>query len=402
MKILFLSRWFPYPPNNGSKLRIFHLLRELSRRHDVHLISFSDDPVEDEHKAELGQFLKLAGVIKRKPYQPHRLKALLGFLSPQPRFLVDTFSTDFMSFVQQVERKEGPFDLVVATEVDLIPYLKPLETPVKVVEGLELGMYRQGLASRSPGRRVRAKLTWWKMRRFLRNASRHLAAVTVVSEPERLLGKEVFRAPFPVQVVPNGTDFAWYQQPVPEVRRDPNLVVYCGAVTFANNREAVAFFLADIFPLVRRARPETMFVVTGKSEGSDLSSLPNRELASFIGYVPDIRSVLREAAVEVVPLRSGGGTRLKILEALASGLPVVSTKKGAEGLDLVAGRHFLVADSADEFAEAVLTLLGDSELRQQLSAAGRELVRSRYDWSIIGLAFSDFLEKLVQGGQDTP
>ncbi|MGD8807776.1 MAG: glycosyltransferase family 4 protein, partial [Chloroflexota bacterium] len=163
------------------------------------------------------------------------------------------------------------------------------------------------------------------------------------------------------------------------------------------NYDAVRYFLAEIYPLIRTARPETTFKVTGSANGALLDGLALDESVKLTGFVKDIRPEVAGAAVCVIPLREGGGTRLKILEALALGTPVVSTSKGAEGLAVESGKHLLIADDPGHFARETLRLLGDAGLRRALAENGRRLVEAAYDWRRIGREYTALLERLTPG-----
>ncbi|HEB65696.1 MAG TPA: glycosyltransferase, partial [Chloroflexi bacterium] len=157
---------------------------------------------------------------------------------------------------------------------------------------------------------------------------------------------------------------------------------------------AMAYFLRDIYPLVRALRPQVRLRITGKTDGVPVERLPLDEDVTLTGYVDDIRPVVARSWITVVPLRVGGGTRLKILESLALGTPVVSTSKGAEGLALEDGKHLLIADTPQAFSQAVVRLLEDPHLRARLGEAGRERVRQLYDWKQIGEVLRAYLRHI--------
>jgi glycosyltransferase involved in cell wall biosynthesis len=233
-------------------------------------------------------------------------------------------------------------------------------------------------------------LSWLKWERYIRSLSRDIHTWTVVSNRESSLLKNITNGRIISQVVPNCVDYQYYQGDFGPAEADT--LVYSGALTYFANYDAVSYFLSEIFPLIKNKRPKTRFLVTGKLDGVSVESLPHPEGVEFTGYLNDIRPTIAQSRVNVVPLRIGGGTRLKILESLALGTPVVSTSKGAEGLDLVDGRDLLVADGPADFAAAVLRLLEDSRLRERLSSAGCSAVASKYDWEAVAPEFCRFVE----------
>jgi glycosyltransferase involved in cell wall biosynthesis len=180
-----------------------------------------------------------------------------------------------------------------------------------------------------------------------------------------------------VAVVPNGVDLAGCAGPWPPPA--PDTLIYPGALSYDANHDAVGYFIGAILPRIRSERPEVRLRVTGRATEAQIASLPRAEGVECTGYLDDVRPAVAGAWAEVVPLRKGGGTRLKVLEALALGTPVISTCKGVEGLALVPGRDVLVADTPADFAAATLRVLGSPALRAELASAGRRAAAA-YDW----------------------
>jgi glycosyltransferase involved in cell wall biosynthesis len=255
---------------------------------------------------------------------------------------------------------------------------------------------------RHPLKKLRVGLTWYKTSRYVADLLRGFDGCTVVSEREREYVKQIAPdyQPTPdahsrVRVVSNGVDLACSTD-FGALQADT--LVYSGALTYYANWEAVEFFLREVFNVIRAERPAVQLTVTGKLDGVPVDRLPNRDGTVFTGYVDDVRPIVARSWVSIVPLLTGGGTRLKILESLALGTPVVSTSKGAEGLDLVSGRDILIADEPADFADAVLRVLRDASLRETLSGNGRRAV-ARYDWQIIGPGFCDFVDEISVKGK---
>ena len=174
---------------------------------------------------------------------------------------------------------------------------------------------------------------------------------------------------------------------------EPNTLVFNGSLTYHANYDAMRYFLAEVFPLIQQQEPGVSLTITGPTSGVDLSGLRLNDGVRLSGYLDDIRPLLASASACVVPIRSGGGTRLKILEAMALGTPVVSTSKGAEGLEVTPGKQILVADEPAEFAAQVICLLRAPALREQLRTRARRLVEQQYDWREIGQRFANLVEE---------
>ncbi|MFN3763211.1 MAG: glycosyltransferase, partial [Anaerolineae bacterium] len=281
--------------------------------------------------------------------------------------------------------------------VTTAPYLLDVRGAQRVVEDLEISMIRaKAEAARSPLLRLRYRLTWRKQRRYTRELLRQIDGCTVSSDLERAAVLDVAPDGRPVAVVPNGVDLERYRGDFGPV--EPDTLVFPGALTYEANFEAMRFFLGEIFPRIRRARLQATLYITGRTDGVDLGRLRLGGGVVLTGYLPDVRPRVARSAVCIAPLTLGGGTRIKILEAMALGTPVVATSKGAEGLEVTPGRDLLIADDPESFAGAVVRVLEDADLRAALSAAGRRRVAERYDWKVIGQQLNAFLERVYHEG----
>lgn len=394
MKILFLSRWFPYPADNGSKIRIFNLLRQLSREHQLDLLSFTAEPVSEEQLRGLSGICRNVAWSVYRPFQPDRLSALAGFFSPTPRSLIDTFNPDFDHLVRAAAANEK-YDVLIASQIDMIPYAAALRgIPVRVFEEVELTtLYEQYAGQHNLVKKARSLLTWRKLCSYLSTELGHFQGATVASQQEFDRLRAAVPAFKTVTVIPNGVDLEYLRGEYGP--REPGALLYNGALTYSANFDAVAYFLGEIFPLIRQEYPGAKLYVTGKTEGVRLQDLPQQPGVIFTGYLRDIRSRVATAQVSIAPLRQGGGTRLKILESMALGTPVVATRKGAEGLNVSPGKDLFIADSPAGFAAAVLRLLTDPQLRDSMCASARQTVVQQYDWQIIGAKLNQFLQNIV-------
>jgi glycosyltransferase involved in cell wall biosynthesis len=284
-------------------------------------------------------------------------------------------------------------DVVIASQIDTAPYVRSLEGVVSVLEELELSVIRdKWLSQQSLLRRVRFHLTWWKLTSYLPRMLDDFAGCTVVSEQERRLIEAVAPGFGPVAIVPNGVDLDAYAGDFGS--EQPGTMVYTGALTYGANYDAMEYFMHSVLPLVQARYPDVKLRITGGLQGVDLDRLPIGDGVELTGYLEDIRSVIAQSALCIVPLRIGGGTRLKILEAMALGTPVVSTTKGAEGLHVTHGKDILIADGPEAFAEAVLRLLNDADLRSSLSDRAKAMVSERYSWRRCVAALEAMLNEL--------
>ena len=390
---MLLSPWYPYPPDNGSKIRIFNLLRELSTHHEITLLSFVDPEDQPGEESPLRSVCERVRVFPRPTRNGSNLMSLAGYVSPTPRHLVTTHSPQ-MSQAVQTELREEHYDALVASQRRMAPYAAPISGLPKVWEEVETTVIREAsLHERPPLRRLRRELTWAKERAHIRRMVRHFDACTVVSQEEAKHLRAIAPRLPRLVVVPNGVDLNHYKPMV--VLPQPDTLVFNGSLTYAPNYDAVKYFLQEIYPQIVAHRPGVRLAITGRTEGVDLSRLHRDEDVTLTGHVRDVRPIVAGSWVCVAPLRIGGGTRLKILEAMALGTPVVATRKGAEGLRVEHAKDILLAEDAGSFASEVIALLEDTALRHRLAVSGRQTVERTYGWRPIGERLDTLLRELV-------
>jgi glycosyltransferase involved in cell wall biosynthesis len=391
MNLLIVSSWFPWPPDNGSKLRASALLGALGERHDITLLSFGSR--EDARNALTpAATCRSVHVVEGHPFHPGRLR-LRYLLAATPRSLVQTYSPAMQALVD----REAPLhDVALALQIGAAPYLLRHKTLPRVLEELEVGVIRNAYEAQHRFRRARAGLTWWKLARYVRMLVERFDRTTVVSEVERdylhAAGCDIGR----VSVVPNGVD----RRHLAVVRMPQAAkLIYPGAITYSANRDAVRYFIGDIYPRIRAQRPDVTLDVTGDTGDIDVHALGHGEQGvTFTGRLADVKDAVARSAVCVVPLRVGGGTRLKVLEAMALGTPVVSTSKGIEGLSVSHDQHVLVGDTPAAFAAHVVRVLNDAQLSSRLSAAARSAVAETYTWDRIGAQLDAVIEEAETAG----
>ncbi len=395
--LLFLSWWWPYPANNGAKIRIYNLLRHLSQHYRVTLLSFAEaDEATPEQIAHLNGFCSHVEAVAKPHYNPSALKSTLGYLSRWPRSLVDVYSTDMAERATQLNRTQ-PIDILIASQFQTMRYLELLPDVPSVLEELEITGFHNAVeqASSTP-QRLRVQLTLTKFQQSIQHLMKNGAACTVVSTAEAAYLQRVIPSAH-VEVVPNGVD-TMANRPDASVQPTPYSLIYTGAVTYNANHDAVAYFVREIWPLVRARYPQATFTVTGGTGQVDVSGLAAVSGVTFSGYLPSVADAVRQQWAVVAPLRVGGGTRLKILEAMALGTPVIATSKGAEGLDVHNGENILIADTPQAFADAISRLFEDAALRNQLAVAGRALVERDYDWGALASRLVDLVEATLTKG----
>ncbi len=379
MKVLFLSRWYPYPPDNGSKVRISNLLRALCERNDVTLLSFAEPRHPMAGGNGPGPLPLEIRVCLYRDFDPYSHRALFGYLSGTPRYLTDTYSIEMDALIRS-ETRRGGYDLVVASQLSMASYHRCFSTVPAVFDEVELGLFRPDDDTHQPltWSAWRRKLTWEKHRRYVASVVEKFRFCTVVSQRERELLAEVAPRYRPVHVVPNCIDVGGCDRPAAD--RAPGSLIFVGSFFYWPNYDAMDWFLREIYPPIRAEVPGVRLTITG-----DPGRRPPLNGPGVVqtGNVADVHTLVASSVVSIVPIRKGAGTRLKILESIASRTPVVTTSKGVEGLELRGGEHVLIADTPGEFAQAVVRLLREPEYARIIAENAFRFVRSRYDRGVV-------------------
>jgi polysaccharide biosynthesis protein PslH len=396
VKILFLATWFPYPSDSGSKLRVYHLLRALGQVHEVTLLSFAFDTARPDEPGGLRLWCRDIRVVPIDPFAVNQEGVLRTFLSAKP---VVTRPLPAMKQLVTDVWRSGMFDAIIASTEVMADYAlqetrasRGTATILEEHNSLTRWEYERYAEQTSPLQRLRCWASWQKTRRFEAGLFSRFDLVTMVSEQDRATSMTKlpgYRGS--AAVVPNGVD-CWHNQPGLAQPRPDNLI-FNGSLTYFANFEAMRWFLAHVYPQVKAQIPRVTLTITGSTRGVDLAGLALDNTVRLTGFVDDVRVPVAEAGVCVVPIRQGGGTRLKIMEAMALGTPVVATTKGAEGLQVVSEVDLLLADTPENFARATVRLLREPALRAALATNARRLVEEKYDWHQIGARFLGLVEQ---------
>lgn len=398
MRILWVKVGGLWPLNSGGRLRSVHTIAELTRRHRLTVVTThgpQDDPA--------GLAARLAGAerVISLPYAAPKhgsarfARALVrSWLSPLP---VDAWKWRIPALRKEVARllAAEPFDLCVTdflVSVANVPPDGPVSTVLFAHNVEHMIWKRLSRAESRPWRRALLEVEWRKMRRYEAQACTRARLTIAVSEADRsTLAAHAPRAR--VCAIPTGVDAAYFL-PNGAAER-PGTLVFVGAMDWFPNEDGIVHFVETVFPRIRNAVPDAALKVVGRNPRPRVQRLAAVAGVQITGTVDDVRPHVAGAAVYVVPLRVGGGTRLKIFEALAMGKAVVSTTVGAEGLPLIPGTHFIPADEPAQFANSVVTLLTDPARRRALGRAGRRLVEERYSWSQVAREFEARCEEVA-------
>lgn len=384
MKVLLLTQVLPFPPDSGPKVKTWNLIQYLSRAHEVTLVSF----VRGDQSAEVERLREVCRAVHTTPMTRNLwldgLAMLRSLASGQPWLIVRDERKAFCRLVDHLAAG-GSFDLVHADQLNMAQFAAGLEGTPKVVDthnALWL-LYKRLAETMRPGlRRLLLERDWRLMRRYEGTVCRQFDAVLAVSQEDRAALEEAIGRPRDdICVIPIAVDTDAIQ---PVARRpDAGHILHIGTMYWPPNIDGILWFARQVYPLIRAQRPGVVFDVVGARPPAAISELASAGSGiNVTGYVADPLPYIQQAGVSVVPLRAGGGMRVKILNAMAQGLPIVSTTIGCEGIGAKDGRHLLIADEPQDFAAAVLRLLEDRALAEEIGRNGRELVETVYDYRV--------------------
>jgi len=391
VKILILTPRLPYPPHRGDKLKIFNLIRRLSRAHEITLLSFIQSKDEQRHLGALGEFCREIHTIHQPPVVSF-LRCVLGLFSTEP-FQVAYFKSGAMRAAVRRLSASGKFDVVHTHLIRMAQYTADLRGPVRVLDLTDAGSLYLERFHATTSRPILRFMVGWELGRLKRYEAviARFDTSLVCSSVDR----EVLKRAAPgaeIDLLYNGIDLEYFA-PDPSRTGDPLRIVCTGNLSYFPNIDGIAWFVGEILPLIRREIPGVKLYIVGKDPPKKVRNLASGDI--FVtGFVPDIRAEYLASAAAVAPIRFGAGTLNKVLEPMALGIPVVSTSIGAEGLPFEAGRHLMIADTPGAFAAAVVSVLRDGALRERLSRNGSETVRSSYGWDVIAGTLESIYDKL--------
>jgi polysaccharide biosynthesis protein PslH len=388
MRILWLNVNLLLPLDKGGKIRTWHLMRHLAKRHEITFLTLASDAEAEAHRPAMREVCsELVNVpwrdaAKGSPRFYAGVAARL--LDPLP-YAIGKYRSAAYRHSLEALLEHGGFDRLVCDF--LVPAVNLKKTPpcpsILFTHNVEAEIWRRH-ADNATGPLAGAlyRQQWRRMLRFEGRTLSRFDRLLAVSEADDQTLRRLYGDGLPpIDVVATGVDTSFFT-PTPESFVRPKHLVFVGSMDWMPNEDAVLFFCREVLPLVRRAEPDVTLSIVGRSPTAAVKRLVQEAGVDVTGTVDDVRTHLGPAVATIVPLRVGGGTRLKIFEAMAAGKAVVSTTIGAEGLRTESGRHLLIADGAEAFAAAVLRVIREPELRRRIEREARTLVTTHYDWSV--------------------
>jgi polysaccharide biosynthesis protein PslH len=398
MNILWLNAGLLLPLDKGGKLRTWHLMRHLAMRHEITYVSFADPATTVDQREGMRAVCEHLQIVPRaepaKGTPAFYADAAVHIVGSRPYAVAKYASAAYRGLVRQ-QLDTGRFDLVVCDF--LVPAVNmPATLPcpsVVFTHNVESEIWRRHWERQTnPVRRWLFGQQYRRMLAFEETTLARFDTVLAVSETDaatiaRLYPRSLRR---PAVTIATGVDTSYFA-PAPAVAVRPHHLVFTGSMDWIPNEDAMAYFCRDILPRIRASVPDVSLSIVGRSPTPAVARLAESAGVEVTGRVEDVREHIAAAAVYVVPIRIGGGTRLKIFEAMAMGKAVVSTTVGAEGLPVTHGQDVRLADSADAFAGEVVSLLRHPDERRPLERQARDLVVRHYDWAAVAGQLEDAL-----------
>ncbi len=397
MRILVLDEEFPFPPNTGKRIRSFSLFSRLGKNHEVSYLAYGD---ADSLASKALKMVDLNAIavadVKPDKFGPlFYLRLAANLLSGLPYIVTSHYSDLFKSeFVRQVDAFKP--DLILCEWTPYAKFAEDIKGIPRVVSAhnVESRIWRRYYETENnPAKKWYIARQVEKLERFEKEVFASFEGIMAVSQSDACEIKNICPEAR-VDVVDNGVDLDYFNHEAQKV--DENSLVFVGSMDWRPNQDAVTFFVKEIFPLIRQKKPEAHAVFVGRKPPEFIHAYNDIDGIEVTGSVKDIRPYVHSSAVYVVPLRIGGGTRLKILDAMAMHKPIVSTVVGAEGLDVTDRENILLAKTAQSFADQVVRLMDDKALQEKLAKKGRELVEAKYGWDSLAAKLENFLIEVAR------
>jgi len=389
MKILMLTPYLPFPLHSGGQIRSYNLLKKLSQKHQITLFSFIRSDQEKTHLKELKKFCHDVRVFKRRQAWDLR-NVLISIFSPYP-FLVSIYLSRTLRRVLKKELSTGQYDLIHAETFYVMPNLGTTENiPILLVEQTIEYLVYQNFVENFKVFFLKPllyfdvlKIKLWE-KYFWKKATR-LAAM---SAPDKHIMQQTVKD---VDVVANGIDIKYFAQTQIKPPKTPT-VLFVGNFKWLPNKDAAVFLAKDIWPLIQTKLPQAKLWIVGRNPTKEILKLAQMPNVTVTGDIKDIRTAFGQASVLLAPIRNGRGTKYKVLEAMASQVPVVTTQLGIEGVEAVNNQSVLVAEGAQALAQKTIQVLTNKSLAQKLAVKAKKLVYDKYNWQVI----SRQLDKIYQ------
>lgn len=390
MKILMLTPYLPYPLWSGGQIRTYNLLKNLAKKHEITLFSFIRDDSEVGYKEKLLKFCRRVETFKRRPAWSIPNIILAGF-TPFP-FLVSIYYSRKLQKEIAYELQTNNYDLIHTETFYVMPNIPKTSVPILLVEQtIEFLVYQHFVETIILPLRLILSLDVVKIKFWEEYYWRKAQKVVAMSAADKeVMQKEIDK--LNVDIVPNGVDTEEFFK-IKRVNKKTHTILFVGNFKWLQNKEAVKLLVEKIFPQIRAKIPDAKLWIVGRYPSSQIRNYQSHYI-NIAQDIEDIKTAYAKSDVLLAPLYGPGGTRYKILEAMASGLPVVTTSRGIEGLGAVDNLNVLVRDDPESLAAATIDLLTKKKLSEKLAAEGKKLVADHYDWKQISAKLDILYEEV--------
>jgi len=399
MKILWVKSDFLYPADTGGKIRSYNILKQLSVQHEVSYLCLTDETAGEsaiKHLRNLGLSVEWLPFKADQKFSPvFYLKLFMNLFSPRP-YVINKYRDKRISERIRQYIAENKVDVIVCDFLEMAVNLTDIEEVPKVLfqHNVETEIWRRHFeVTDNLLKKAYLYIDFQKFYNFEKLACSKFDDVLVVSEADAELLHKDYRVDR-TTLIPTGVDIEYFH-PEPD-KIQTNNIVFVGSMDWLPNQDAVKFFVDDIYPHIKAKHPQVKLSLVGRRPPVVIKALEKLDSSITVtGTVEDVRPFVDQARVYVVPIRIGGGTRIKIFEAMAQKKAIVSTTVGAEGLPVSDNREIIIRDETREFAEAVCQLIDNTKLNQKISRGGYKLVTYKYSWEKISVYFSEALEQVI-------
>lgn len=395
MKILMLTPYLPFPLLSGGQIRTYNLLKKLKDKYEITLFSFIRQEKEKQYLPELGKFCTKVTVFKRRPAWDKKNILLAGF-SPFPFVMISTYLSWKVRRAIDQELKSKTYDLIHAEPFYMAPNIPKTKIPILLVEQtIEYLVYKKfvddfNLKIIKPLMYLDVlKLRLWE-EYYWRKAT---LLVAMSEEDKQIMAKAAPKQT--IDIVANGVDIDFFKQTKLHQPKIPT-ILFVGNFKWLPNKDAAKFLTYEVWPIIKRKIPEAHLRIVGKNPTPEILSLAHRKDVQVQSNIEDIRQAFASASVLLAPIRNGRGTKYKVLEAMATKIPVVTTPLGVQGMEVNHNKDVLLAETAQGLASQAIKLLTSYQLRERLSQSAYEIIKQKYNWELISHSLDRIYQRITK------
>ncbi len=400
-KVLFLSQILPYPLDSGPRIRTFFVLKHLAAKNDITLLAFIRSEKELENMGPLAEFCQVHPVLLKRSLVREAFLGLRSLFTGEPFMIIRHHSPKMAQLVRNLLASQD-YDLIHVDQIKTAQFVADYKGLPKLIDKHNVYAHiLRDIAQQKGNALVRliARLEWQKMVRYEPEVCLKFDQLLAVTEQDKQDLDRMIKSSRPITVVPiaSAPDTVPVTQRLPEARN----ILSVGSMFYPANVEGVLWFAQEIFPKVKAQVPEVKLFLVGNRPAPEIRQLADKEPSIVVtGYVEELDPYLEQSAVMIAPIRYGSGMRVKTLDALARGMPLVTTSFGCQGLEVSHNENILIADEAADFAELVIKAIQDRDFADRVAAGGRQFIEANLDWRLayptIDRVYSELLNQVKE------